>query len=83
MHDECHDQKSRKKIWHDLLAEDCNINPRSFKVTNVKVVEPGLARIEVNGRPKAIKSLLETWDLDHTVNLDWARMSVKTALSLL
>lgn len=83
MHDERHNQRSRRKIWHQLLAEDCNINPRSFKVTNIKVVEPGLARIEVDGRPKAIKSLLETWDENHWVNLDWERMLVKTALSIL
>jgi hypothetical protein len=83
MHNECPDQKSRRKIWHQLLAEDCNINPRSFKVISVKVVDHDMARIEVDGRSKAIKSLLETWDENHWVNLDWERMHVKTALSIL
>ena len=83
MHDECLDQKSRRKIWHQLLSEDCNINPRSFKVTNIKVVEPDLARIEVKGCKKAIISLLETWDEDHWVNLNGTRMSVNKALFII
>lgn len=83
MHAECHDQRSRRKIWHQLLSEDCAINPRSFKVASVKVVEPDLASIEVVGIKKAVRSLLETWEDDMFIALNGVRMQVKTALVFL
>lgn len=81
MHDLAKDERSRCKIWKICLTEDYCISWRNFKVSSVKPVGGGLARITVEGKPKAIRSLLYDFDKTMVVVLDGFRTTVGKALS--